>query len=304
MGEAASVEGKYLDLDLTGTCLLYGVDVRRHARGDESLAGIFQKNLVTGEIIRMGDFIYNLDAYQGYGYQKDGTILVRKGAQLARKRKEDGKLLKTYRLGNAPEHRIIVRFNNERDKAFVTCDIDKFRSNWFGFRMDGTIFFKEKNTKFSRLATCFGGRFIALSKSEEFQIRDIEKTRLFTLRKPVRTMTSACGLTAGEFFTRLDWKLPVHAYRLEYEYELPEEGRISAPSTILRMLNDEEEEGIVTEVRVEDWDREPEIDADKVSTIENDAASKGGTDQAAETSETEKTQKKEGFFARLFRRNR
>ena len=70
------------------------------------------------------------------------------------------------------------------------------------------------------------------------------------------------------------------------------------------MLNDEEEEGIVTEVRVEDWDREPEIDADKVSTIENDAASKGGTEQALGTSETEKTQKKEGFFVRLFRRNR
>ena len=300
-GQAASVEGKYLDLDLTGTCLLYGVDVRRHARGDESLAGIFQKNLVTGEIIRMGDFIYNLDAYQGYGYQKDGTILVRKGAQLARKRKEDGKLLKTYRLGNAPEHRIIVRFNNERDKAFVTCDIDKFRSNWFGFRMDGTIFFKEKNTKFSRLATCFGGRFIALSKSEEFQIRDIEKNEVVYSEETRSNHDISMRPDGREFFTRLDWKLPVHAYRLEYEYELPEEGRISAPSTILRMLNDEEEEGIVTEVRVEDWDREPEIDADKVSTIENDGASKGGTDQAAETSETEKTQKKEGFFARLFR---
>ena len=295
--ETAPGSAQYLDLDLSGTRLLYGVDLNRHAGKHNALTGIFQRDIVTGETIRIDDYKHILDAYQGYGYQRDGTMLVRRGAQIARRKAENGRLLQTYRIGNKTDSRVLVIMSGQRDRAVVYCQPEKGQANWYGFEEDGTRFFESTRSSICSISPDLSGQFAAVGEDKGFSFRDLVHDKVLYAEEKKFTYDVCLRPDGREMYARATYNAPVDVYRVEYEYELPEEEAAALPSSIVHMLEGTEEEPRTIVIEAEE--------KDKPAVRERPHTDGRAAEPVPERTDNRlPSRKREGLLAALFRRRR
>ena len=209
-----------LDVDPSVNYLLYIETGKEDYDGNPVTPGFFLKNPKTGEVIRLSDYVYRRDRFSAYSYKflKDGKLLVRIGNSICRIDPVNGKTLQKYKTGNFQYNRLYVRVSPGEEQLLILSEpIDGDSSEWYGFNLDGKQFFHEKTSR--NFIWMPGGRFVACTGSQGFEIRDIQENRTVYSEKTDSTYDLSFGENGRILYARESWKSPINVYRLEYDYE-------------------------------------------------------------------------------------
>ncbi len=300
---------RLLDVDRDGIRILYGLDKEEDAYGNPHTPGIWQTDLVTGRHVRVDEYIWRMDAYQGYGYLSDGTIVIRRGFQAGRHDPKTGRTLKTWKLGNRGPERINVYFTRERDRAYIVYSASVSKTNWRGYDLNDEEIFREEGSPFSSILFVPGGRFAVLLGSTRFEIRDMKENTVLYARDTNVLHEIKLRPDGREMYVRANWKDDIMVYRLEYDYELPDGEQVKAPGYAADLFDDPGKEPVdIVKDGPNDRREEEEQQSGKIEQKQDSTAAAAAEDEKpavpAETETKPGRQEKKSFLKRLFEKIR
>ena len=166
-----------MDFDRSGRYVLFCMMKLNGVTFTAPDTGIYEMDLDTGHMVKLGDYEPRYDKYKKYGYFDDDTLLIRTGKTLSRFEKGTGRKLMSYRISEPGRAGFQVAMNQERDRFFVTVLDESLRTiGLYAFHKDGKELFHERGKDIDTYTSWFpGNRFAVIYGDQGFRVWDFER---------------------------------------------------------------------------------------------------------------------------------
>ena len=212
-----------MDFDRSGRYMLFCMMKLNGAAFTAPDTGIYEMDLDTGHMVRLGDYVPRYDKYKKYGYFDDDTLLIRTGRTLSRFQKGTGRKLMSYQINEPGRAGFQVVMNPERDRFFATVlDESLGPIGLYAFHRDGKELFHERGKDINTYTSWFpGNRFAVIYGDKGFRVLDFEtKAAVYETDSSYRFGSMSPDGQIFYVWSGKGDRKRLHVYELEFDYKL------------------------------------------------------------------------------------